>query len=230
MFYMTMESVIIKSSKLQQIKHDHWILNGQDIVFDSDSDSEYHTSDDKDFILPSNPMNFIPNDNHNLHSFVYDDVLIVNNFNIKMNTYSGHLKEHFLKDIISHRAKVIEMDKSINPHIEEIFTWNMILHLHLFKISYKSLSKFIIYNNDLKYPFLCENKISSFFDTFKSKDWILSLIYHKQCKLLNLPNFFHPKYHMNEGRPKQFTDEEIKQRRKEQMRLASAKYRKSKKL
>lgn len=159
----------------------------------------------------------------------YLDVLLQDDnyrecFYMKMDC-DGNIEDYYLVDVKLYRKLVISMNKELNPHILEVFEWDTILNLHKFEISYKSLASFIIDEED--YFKIAEIKIRSFFDAFKSKSWILE--YQKHCKLLGVINLFHPKYQQRKGRPKQFADEEYRQRRIRQLKRAQTKYFKSEK-
>ncbi len=67
-------------------------------------------------------------------------ILVINALYIKLNS-DEHIKQHYLNDIYNYRKIVVNMDKELNHHIFDIFEWDMILYLHKYKISYKSLSK-----------------------------------------------------------------------------------------
>ncbi len=166
-----------------------------------------------------NYLNVLLGDNNNDNFNISKKTPICSNyiFHIKLHG-DGHFKEHYLKDAIYHRSNVIGMNKSINLDIFEIFDWNMILNFHTLKISYKSFSKFVIKNVDLNNLNIVEKKFSCFLDIFKSKEYVISLSYHKQCKVSSDVNILHPKYNHNEGRSKKYVDdaERIKKRKSQQ--------------
>lgn len=152
-----------------------------------------------------------------VHTFIIS-VPTEQHFQIKMNA-NGNIKEYYLKDLI-HRNKVINMNRDLNVHITEIFDNDMLKHLHQLKISYKSLSKFVIDVNTSEFNIHCY--ISEVLDIFKSREWVLSLCYHKFMKRLGLANFYHPRY--KQGRTAIYTDDEIIERRYNQMKIANLKY------
>jgi len=137
---------------------------------------------------------------------------------IKMNN-NGKLKDYYVNDL-KWRNKIIEMNKDYNEHIFEIFDTDMLLYLHELKISYKYLSRFVIDDNTSEYNI--EYIIYNFLNVFHSKDYVLSLSYHKLCKRLGLADIFHPKF--QKGRPKIYNDDELADRRREQNKMAYLKY------
>lgn len=146
----------------------------------------------------------IPNPKNSVHS-------ITKHFHIKFG-YDDNIKEYYLKDL-KHRRSVINMIRNFNEHILVIFNWDMLLHLHELKISYKFLSKFVINENTI--PFDVQCYIKSVKQHFRNQEWVLSLGHYKMCKYSGSDNVQHPKYSM---KPKLFDDGTIKERQKYQFK------------
>lgn len=153
-------------------------------------------------IYTSNFVNIVPD--NNIIPFRLKEIPVRDTFHIKLNS-NGDIKQDYLRDL-KYRSKIINMDKELNQHIFEIFNWDMVLHLHDFKISYKSFSKYIIDENTNQLNI--ELILSNFINDFKCRDWVLSLGHHKIYKKLGFVNIFHPKYSDNKGRPQKYFNED----------------------
>ncbi len=121
---------------------------------------------------------------------------------------NNNLKNHYVKDL-KYRDKVIHMNRDINPHISEIFTDDMLIHLHHLKISYKYFSSFVIgpYTSELN----IKHYLETVQDEFKYRDWVISLGHHNLCKLNNIDNLQHPKFNYK-TKYKIFSNDQLKER------------------
>lgn len=153
-----------------------------------------------------------------LNSYFDNNIPLIEYFHIKMNN-DANIESYYIDDL-KYRPKIINMNKFSNHHILEIFDIEMLKHLHQFKVSYRYLHKPVIDENNLENYDILVNKISSFLDIFKSKEYVLSL-----GDQLNLFDIFYYKH--QQGRPKIYSNEEIEKRRKTQNKIAHRKYIKS---
>lgn len=92
------------------------------------------------------------------------------------------------------------MDQDLNVHIFEKFTPKMLQYLPMYNIPYSDVAQYIITNKDTDW--IIENKVRAIFNHFGNKSH-----HHRKHKI--------------------YTNDQLKERKKEQNRLAQDKYRKS---
>lgn len=121
------------------------------------------------------------------------------------------------------KQQLMEMDLSLNLHILAIFTPKMLLYLPMYNITYSSVSQYIITKDSSILNIECNVRaiVSHFVDRKHVLNMWLSpkssLYYLFVQNSKQIQNYYKPKQ-------KVFTDEQIKERKKLQMKNARAKY------
>lgn len=117
---------------------------------------------------------------------------------------------------------LLNMDPEFNPHILDIFTPKMLSYLPMYNISYSSLAQYIIYLDTTELNIRCH--FDAIKHHFHSRQYVINLwqspslsIYDWSIHNNKSKSFFKPKQKM-------FSDDELKERRKEQMKIARNKY------
>lgn len=105
------------------------------------------------------------------------------------NTYFSFLPKYGIsKNELDKLYQIISCDKSLNPHIFDIFNIHMIHNLYKFHYSYNSLVLYVIDGNED--DTLITDKITTFYQLFKDRQFVLDDTYDKLCHQFHQPNIY----------------------------------------